>query len=148
MAKADDNTMALAAELRAVFVQLKRRLREQAPPIDLTWSQLSVLGLLDREGPSTVSELARAEGVRPQSMGEIVATLQSAGLVAGKPDPQDGRRTLLALTQASRDMVRARRAQRDDWLFQMISQKLSPLEQKELLKAVSYLRRLVEPNEP
>ncbi len=74
---------ALAAELRALLGKLKRRLREQADSVDLTPSQVSALLRLEREGPSTVSTLARGEGVRPQSMGATVATLEAAGLVSG-----------------------------------------------------------------
>ncbi|EQD59024.1 MarR family transcriptional regulator, partial [mine drainage metagenome] len=59
------------------------RLREQAHPGDVTWSQMSVLGRLERDGPATVTRLARAEGVRPQSMGATVSVLLGAGLLRG-----------------------------------------------------------------
>jgi len=147
MAKPDDNAVVVAGELREVMVLLKRRIREEAPPNDLSWGQLSVLGQLDRAGPSTVSELARAESVRPQSMGETIAALENAGFVAGTPDPRDGRRTLLTLTSLARDLVRTRRAQREDWLFRRIKQRLSVSEQKELSQALALLRRLVEMRE-
>src|SRR5277367_5231656 len=93
----DAHLLALAGDLRAVIGQLKRRLREQAGWGDLTWSQTSVLSRLDREGPATVTTLARVEGMRPQSMGAIVSALQAAGLVTGSPDPTDGRQTVLSL---------------------------------------------------
>jgi DNA-binding MarR family transcriptional regulator len=147
MAKPDDNAMGLAAELREVMVLLKRRVREEAPPQDLSWGQLSVLGQLYRAGPSSVSELARAESVRPQSMGETIAVLQTAGYVVGNPDPNDGRRTVLSLTPLARELVQKRRAQREDWLFQKIKQKLSGGEQKQLMEALALMRRLVDPKE-
>src|SRR6202045_2150726 len=87
---------ALAAELHALIGKLKRRLREQASAGDLTPSQTSVLGHLDRHGPTTVTALARMEGVRSQSMGTTVASLEAAGLVKGSPDPTDGRQTILS----------------------------------------------------
>ena len=62
----------IASELRVVLGKLTRRLREHANKWDLSLSQVAVLGYLDREGPSTVTTLARAEGVRPQSMGATV----------------------------------------------------------------------------
>jgi DNA-binding MarR family transcriptional regulator len=136
--------MTLAGEIRVLAGQLKRRLREQAQPQGLTWSQVAVLGLIEREGSATVTALARAEGVRPQSMGETIAVLESAGLVRGAPDPQDGRQTLLSLTPACRQMFKEGRAKREDWLFRTIRQKLSPQEQKELARAVVLLKRLVE----
>lgn len=141
---ADDIATVTAGELRVVLGQLKRRLREQSPPHDLTWSQVSVLSLLERQGPASISDLARLEGMRPQSMGEIIAALQSAGLVSGAPDPADGRRTLLSLTSACRERIRAGRAQREDWLAHRIREKLSAAEQKRLCETMALLRRLCE----
>jgi DNA-binding MarR family transcriptional regulator len=111
----------------------------------LTWSQVSVLSLIERQGAGSISDLARLEGVRPQSMGETIATLQAAGLVRGAPDPADGRRTLLSLTPACRDMIRAGRAAREDWLADSIRQRLSAAEQKRLYDAMALLKRLSEP---
>jgi DNA-binding MarR family transcriptional regulator len=93
---------ALAVQLHDVMGKLRRRLREQTDAGDLPPSQVNVLRRLEREGPITVSALARAAGIRSQSMGATVAALQSAGLVAGAPDPADGRQTLLSLTPACR----------------------------------------------
>ena len=140
----DAHAQVLAGDLRVVIGQLKRRLREQASFGDLTWSQTSVLSRLDREGPATVTSLARAEGMRPQSMGATVAALEAAGLVSGSPDPNDGRQTILSLTAACQEWIRAGRAAREDWLFRAIQSKLSPEEQGELAKAVVLLKRLAE----
>ena len=135
---------ALAAELRAVISTLTRRLREQAHSEDLTWSQKSVLTRLERDGPATVTALARAESVRPQSMGATVAALEAAGLVGGAPDPSDGRQTILSLTPAFRVWIAASRAAREDWLFQAIEAKLDAAEQDDLASAVILLKRLVD----
>jgi DNA-binding MarR family transcriptional regulator len=135
---------ALAGELRVLIGALKRRLREQAHLGDLTWSQISVLSRLEREGPATVTTLARAEGMRPQSMGANVSVLEAAGLVSGAPDPTDGRQTILSLTAACREWVDADRAAREDWLFRAIRANLAPEEQKELAGAVKLLKRLVD----
>jgi DNA-binding MarR family transcriptional regulator len=135
---------ALAAELRVLIGKLKRRLREEAHSGDLTLSQTSVLSRLEREGPATVTTLARAEGVRPQSMGATVSDLEAAGLVSGAPDPADGRQTILSLTAACREMIKASRAAREDWLFRAIRTKLTPREQAELAAGVGLLKRLVD----
>ena len=79
----------LAGELRVTLSKLSRRLREQAHAADLTGAQKSALLRLERDGPATVTTLARAEGVRPQSMGATVGALESMGLLAGSPDPAD-----------------------------------------------------------
>jgi DNA-binding MarR family transcriptional regulator len=134
----------MASELREVLGKLRRRLREHAHKGDLSLSQMAVLGHLDREGPATVTALARAEGVRPQSMGAIVASLEEAGLVSGRPDPADGRRIMLSLTVAAREWIKASRAAREDWLSQAIRSHLSAAEQEELASAADLLRRIVD----
>src|SRR6267378_1606694 len=88
----------LAGELRVSISKLTRRLREHAHPGDFTSAQKSVLHRLERDGPVTVSTLARAESVRPQSMRVTVASLEKMGLVSGEQDPTDRRQTLLSLT--------------------------------------------------
>lgn len=138
------HALALAGELRVVVGQLKRRLREQAHFGDLSWTQVRVLSRLKNEGPATVSSLARAEGIRPQSMGETVAALKAAGFVTGAPDPADGRQTVLSLTPACVEAIRTGRAAREDWLFREIRAKLAPAEQAQLASAVALLKRLVD----
>jgi DNA-binding MarR family transcriptional regulator len=136
---------ALAAELPVLIGKLKRRLRERAQLGDLTWSQRSVLSHLERNGPATVTTLARAEGVRPQSIGATVAGLEAAGLVSGTSDPSDGRQTLLSLTAACREWIRADRAARQDWLLGAIQTRLAPAEQEQLASAIELFKRLVDP---
>lgn len=135
--------LAVAGELRVLIGRLRRRLREEAPFGDFTWSQVSALSHLEREGPATVTTLARAEGVRPQSMGATISVLEAAGLVSSTPDPTDGRQTLLSLTAACRERVQASRAAREDWLFRAIRTKLAPGEQEQLATGVELLKRLV-----
>jgi len=136
--------MLLAQELHSLSGKLKRRLREQASAGDLTQSQTSVLGHLDRNGPTTVTALARLEGVRSQSMGATVAALEAAGLVKGSPDPNDGRQTILSLTPACVALFKNGRAARTDWLLKAIQTKFTPQEQDQLAVAVKLLHRLVE----
>ena len=134
----------LAAEMRAVFRKLKLRLREHGGHSDLTPSQISVVLRLEKDGPATVSSLARAEGMRPQSMSAVVTPLQSSGLVRGTPDPHDGRQTLMSLTPKCLKSIQEGRAARQDWLTARISQKLSVQEQEKLQAALGILTRLVE----
>ncbi|MCG2592448.1 MarR family transcriptional regulator [Ramlibacter sp. XY19] len=137
-----DTATALAADLHEVLGQLRRRLRAQADTGDLTASQLHVLRRLDLEGPATATTLARAAGVRPQSMGATVGVLLAAGLVTGAPDPEDGRQTLLSITPASRKWLKDGRAAKQDWLLHALQDQLSPREQQELARAIVLLRRV------
>ena len=134
----------LAAEMRAVFRKLKLRLREHGGHDDLTPSQISVVLRLEKDGSTTVSSLARAEGMRPQSMSAVVTPLQESGLVSGSPDPSDGRQTLMSLTPKCLKLLQDGRAARQDWLTTTISQKLTSREQEKLEEALELLRRLAE----
>ncbi|MCU1480728.1 MAG: Transcriptional regulator [Subtercola sp.] len=132
-----------ATELRVVLGQLTRRLREQSNATgDYTHSQGSALLRLEREGPQTISDLARAEGVRPQSMAAIVQFLLEAGLVEGSPDPKDGRKTLLSITDEARAKFASGRLAKEDWLFRTIRTTLTAEEQATLATSIPLLRRL------
>lgn len=135
---------AVAAQLRAVMGKLKRRLREYGGRDDLTPSQASVLLRLEKDGPATVSSLARAEGMRAQSMSAIIKSLQDGGLVHGLSDPNDGRKTLMSLTKKCQKWLQDSRTARQDWLTAVIQEKLSVHEQEKVAAAVELVARLVE----
>ena len=135
---------ALAVEIRAIHRTLKLRVRQHGGGKELTPSQISVLARLETEGATTVSSLARAEGMRAQSMSEIVAPLQEAGFVVGSPDPTDGRRILITLTPKCRKWIAEGRAASHDWLTETISERLTLHEQQTLRDALELLRRVVE----
>jgi DNA-binding MarR family transcriptional regulator len=112
-AQTETDTAALAADLRGVMGQLVRRLRrENLFPLH----QASVLGRLDRCGSRSVSDLAAAERVRPQSMAQTVGDLEGEGLVDRKPDPDDRRRALVTITEAGKSRIEADRRAREGWL--------------------------------
>jgi DNA-binding MarR family transcriptional regulator len=142
--RSDTHIAALAQDLRRVAGKLKRRLREQADAGDLTPSQTAVMLRLEKDGSATTSVLARLEGMRPQSMGTIVAALEAAGLVQGAPDPDDGRKTLLSLTEGCRTMIAEGRAARQDWLSRTLAARFSQQEQDQLAAAIRLLGRLVD----
>ncbi|WP_188679893.1 MarR family winged helix-turn-helix transcriptional regulator [Subtercola lobariae] len=137
-------TPSLAADLRTVLGQLTRRLREQSNSGDFTHSQSAVLVQLERDGPTTMSALARTQGMRPQSMSTIVSALLEAGIVAGAPDANDRRKTLLSLTNFARNQIAAGRLAKEDWLLRAISTTLSPDEQEHLVTSIPVLRRLAQ----
>ncbi len=140
----DHDAHATATQVRIAVGRLIRRLREEAMLGDLTWPQVTALGRLEREGPATLSALARAEGVRSQSLGETVAGLKAAGLVTGAPDPDDGRQTVLSITREARELFAASRASREDWLYRAMQSKLSPAEQATLAAAADLMQRLLD----
>lgn len=135
---------ALAGELRVAVSKLVRRARDHSQSSDFTSAQQSVLFHLDRDGPATVSALARAQGVKPQSMRITVAGLETLGVVKGKADPTDGRKTLIDLTPAFKRTLQANRAAKEDWLIRALQAQLSPREQATLATAVALLHRLAD----
>jgi DNA-binding MarR family transcriptional regulator len=130
-----------ATELREVLGRLVRRLRaEDTTP----FSHGVILGRLDRTGPQSVSDLAAAERVRPQSMAETVKELEADGLVCRRPDPHDRRRALLELTERGDVALQGMRHRREGWLATAIARDLSSDEQAVLRDAVELLKRLTE----
>jgi DNA-binding MarR family transcriptional regulator len=77
-------------------------------------------------------------------MAQTVTDLEADGFVTRRPDPSDGRRVLVELTEAGRQALQAERAQRDGWLARVIAEELSPAEQEVLERAVELLSRLAE----
>ena len=92
----------VAAALRMSIGLLLRRMRQVRVEGELTVPETSALTRLDRSGPATSSALARLEQISPQSMGATLAALEARGLVERHPDPQDGRRVVLSVTEAGR----------------------------------------------
>jgi DNA-binding MarR family transcriptional regulator len=135
---------AVAAQLRAVAVGLIRRLRSTASPGDLTWSQESALLRLETGGPQTISQLARAERTRSQSMGAIVASLQAQGLADRTADSSDGRQSIITVSQAGRRALDEARAVKQDWLAQLLADQLDQREQGVLAEAVTLLQRIID----
>ena len=131
----------LASELRLILGRLIRRMRSEGRiPI----AQLAVLGRLDRGGPATVSALATAERVRPQSMSQTVSELEADGLVTRRPDPTDRRQLLVELTDAGTATLADERRHREGWLARAIAEDLSRAERRSLEAALEPLRRLAD----
>jgi DNA-binding MarR family transcriptional regulator len=130
----------LAADLRVAVGQLVRRLRsENLFPLTQTW----VLGRLDREGPASVSDLAQALRVRPQSMAQTVGDLEAEGMVERNPDPDDRRRALVSLTEPGQARIEADRAAREGWLVKALEE-LPDADRETVERSVELLNRLAE----
>lgn len=138
------NLEATVTDLSLAVGLLVRRLRQEANAGDLTWSQTSALSRLDRDGPMTTAELARAELVKAQSMGVTLADLEQDGLIERQPHPTDHRQTLLSLTAKGVEVRRKRRIAAQQWLLAAVA-KFDPEEQQTLISAIGLLKRLSDP---
>jgi DNA-binding MarR family transcriptional regulator len=133
----------VVAELSLAVGRLLRRLRAGSNPKGLTWSQTAALARLERAGSMTTADLARAEAVKPQSMGATLAELERDGLVERRPHPTDGRQVLFALTAGGVEARRQRSAAKQAWLLAAMA-RLDADERRTLMAAAALISRLGE----
>src|SRR6201999_4667672 len=133
----------VAVALRETIGLLLRRMRQTSPG-DLTLPENAALARLNRAGPTTSSALAKLEQISPQSMGATLAGLEARGLVARHPDPDDGRRVVLSLTDAGRRILQDKRNARTRQLAEALSARFTPDEIRLLAEAAPLLGRLAQ----
>jgi DNA-binding MarR family transcriptional regulator len=137
---------AVAIRLALALKRLRARLREESSgsAAGLAISQLSILQRLLLTGPATAASLAAAEHVSQQAIAQSLLPLRSAGLVASEPDPKDGRKTLISVTNAGLRLRESIIASRNSWLAGAIDSTVDAEERAALDKAVELLERLAD----
>jgi DNA-binding MarR family transcriptional regulator len=143
----DPDITGVAAALRDSIGLLRRRLRQvkaERDDGDLTLPESAALMRLDRGGPTTSSALARQEQISPQSMGATLAALEARRLVERRPDPQDGRRAVISVTAAGRQVLRDRRNGHAEFLARALADGFTQTELDVLAAAAPLLERLAE----
>jgi len=120
---------------------LVRRVRAAAAAQELSLTESAVLARLAKEGAATIADLARAEAVRPQSMGTTIAALEEMGLVVRKPHPTDGRQVHIELTAKGVAMRATVKDAKRTWLTQAVAQ-LDKEEQEILFAAGEIIQRM------
>lgn len=125
---------------------LVRRAHAAASTQEFSWTEMGVLKRLEREGPATTADLARAQGMRPQSMRTIVAALEKTGMIERKPHPTDGRQVNLSLTAKGAAVQKSANAAKQTWIVQAIA-KLDKQEQETLFAAGEIIKRFVGMNQ-
>jgi DNA-binding MarR family transcriptional regulator len=123
---------------------LRRRLRQTVVEGELSLPETSALSRLDRDGPTTPSALARIEQISPQSMGATLGALEARGLVDRRPDPKDGRRVVLSVSEAGRAVLRDKRTARAERLAAALSSGFTPEELARLMAAAPLIERLAQ----
>jgi DNA-binding MarR family transcriptional regulator len=134
-----------ATELALALGQLLRRIRAAAPSElhQLSWAQRAVIRRLDAGGPATTADLARAESMKPQSMGTTIAALEAIGLIERKPHPTDGRQVHIQLTARGTAMRKSLLDAKQTWLAQAIG-KLDVTEQRSLPAVTALIKHLAD----
>jgi DNA-binding MarR family transcriptional regulator len=134
----------VAAAIRVSIGLLRRRLRQLPVEGELTLPETAALARLDRGGPATPGVLAKQEQISPQSMGATLAGLEARGLVERHADPGDGRRAVMSLTKAGRQVLQDKRNARTEQLAQALSAGFTREELSQLMTAAPLLERLAQ----
>ena len=87
----------IAEALRVGATLMLRHLARGTRP-----TSINVLAALAAEGPSRLTALATAIGIAQPAMTQLVGRMDREGLVVRLIDPEDGRGTLVAITDAGR----------------------------------------------
>jgi DNA-binding MarR family transcriptional regulator len=142
MTKPDDiSAEELGVEVRGAVARLYRRLRSEKGEEALGDTHVSVLNLLARQGPHTLSELSDVEHVTAPSMNQTVNYLQDAGWVDRQKDPNDGRKILITASPKGTAVVLELKRRRHAWLGERL-ETLTHDERRTLLEASRILRNI------
>ncbi|MGW0935179.1 MarR family winged helix-turn-helix transcriptional regulator [Streptomyces sp. NPDC002666] len=140
---ADPTAEEVAQQLASVVGRLLRRLRSSSSESLLTPTQRSVLARLEDGGPATTADLARAEFVRPQSMRLTLGALEEQSLIERAPDPADGRKSVVSVTDTGRTTLAEVRAAKRNWLADAVAAELDGAERRTVAEAATLIERLV-----
>jgi DNA-binding MarR family transcriptional regulator len=138
---ADDATN----QLRLVLLRLARQIRSNSLS-EITPSQLAVLATLARHGPCTVGQVAEHERIRAPSASKLLAGLEARNLAERHSDPEDRRRSLIALSPEGRDFLAQVRAAGESWLSARLAE-LDDEQRAVLEQAVPILEQLLGSSE-
>jgi DNA-binding MarR family transcriptional regulator len=108
----DEAIRAMLLLMPRVIGRLKRTpLPERLQSMNLAPRHLSLLSYLLMDGPMSVNQLAARLEVAPTTVSLMVSDLSRQGVVERQADPNDGRRTIVSITQD-----RVTRAAINKWL--------------------------------
>ena len=104
----------------------------------LTPTRFAALARLHEMGPLSQNELGRQTAMDVATIKGVVDRLCARGLTATRPDPSDGRRHLVDLTDAGRAAVQAAEALASD----ISTETLAPLKPQEAETLIRLLRKI------
>ena len=96
-----DRLTTVIEDFNTIFIRLASVQR-------FSFSTLSVLHSLSRDGPMRLTDLLATEQIKQPALTSLISKLEADGLVSRRPDPSDGRAALLSLTAAGESVVRSR----------------------------------------
>ena len=133
-----------AERLRRVLRLLHRRAQAPSSAEEPTRSEQAVLAWLEEHGQLTIGELAAAEHVRQQSIGQTVTMLEQRGWARRTRTAHDRRQVVVTLTDAGRRALSVGRSLRQAWLVHTLATRFNAAERDRLIDAIALLERIVE----
>lgn len=135
----------VAEVLLASISVLVRRVRQVPTGGGLTMPERTALSCLDRLGPATSAALAREVQITAQAMGATLGALRDRGLIERRPDPDDGRRVVLMVTETGHQALQDKRNARTELIARALADgAFTPAELAQLTAAAPLLQRLAQ----
>jgi DNA-binding MarR family transcriptional regulator len=125
---------------------LNRRLRREQPGVDgLPTVALVVLTMAARaESPQRPGQLAEELQMTSPNMAAALRTLEESGMISRQPDPTDGRKVFVQVTERGRDVVDQTSSSRHAWLQEAVDEVLSDRERRLLFQAGELIERIAD----
>lgn len=130
------------ARLQLALARSARLLRETATG-GLTPTQLAVLGVLLRQGPLQLTELAAVEHINPTLLSRVVGRLEDTGFLKRTAQEHDRRAYLVSITDEGRAFAEGIRGERREALARRLS-RLDAAHVHALFTALPALEALAE----
>jgi DNA-binding MarR family transcriptional regulator len=132
----------LGVDLLGVVAKLNR-LATQRTRLPVPWAQARLLGTIEDQGPTRISDLAALDHCSQPTMTMQVRRLEDAGLATRTTDPADARAVLIEITPAGIETLRRVRSDRAGVIDPYIAA-LDDEHRKTLAEAVIVLQRLLK----
>lgn len=142
MSPSPSTRASLGVHLLGVVAKLNR-LATQRTRLEMPWAQARLLGTIEDQGPTRISDLAALDHCSQPTMTMQVRRLEDASLVTRTPDPADARAVLIEITPQGTEMLRQVRAARAAVIDPHIAA-LGPDDRRTLSEAVHVLQRLLD----
>lgn len=130
-------------DLRILLQRVARRIRTERAGDNISDTQLGVLFVLEKSGPTTPGRLAEHERVSPPSMNRTLNGLEGAGLVRRDPAPDDARKVLVTITDGGHELIVETRRLRTAWFTRQLAE-LSDDERRLLASVAPVLQKLAD----
>jgi DNA-binding MarR family transcriptional regulator len=132
----------LAYLLKRAQLELASLHEENLAPYGISARELAVLLLLDAREPESQQQASKRLGVDRTTMVALIDALENKGLVVRRPDTEDRRRNVIALTDSGRKTLRQATRASD----QAEQRLLAELDEAESAQLRGLLRRIANPD--